>query len=104
MQQVKPITDPIYVEREYKGMDKFFIQFLHDKKDLPFIYLTLKITFIMIPVAVLLYMPFVYERPWIWWTLSVFYFYLNTFAYKGPFGLMLHCTSHRTWFKKKYGI
>ncbi len=102
MQQIKPITDPIYQETEYKGMDKFFIKFLHDKKDLPFIYLTLKITFIMLPVAVLLYMPFV--PTWLWWVLSVFYFYLNTFVYKGPFGLMLHCTSHRTWFKKKYGI
>jgi len=104
MQEVKPNTDPTYQEREYKGMDKFFIQFLHDKKDLPFIYLTLKVTFIMIPAAVLLYLPIVNNIPWLWWALSVFYFYLNTFAYKGPFGLMLHCTSHRTWFKKKYGI
>jgi fatty acid desaturase len=102
MQQINPITDPTYQPREYKGLDKFFIQFLHDKRDLPFIYLTLKITFIMLPVAVLLYMPFV--PTWLWWVLSVFYFYLNTFVYKGPFGLMLHCTSHRTWFKKKYGI
>ncbi len=104
MQQINPITDPVYVEREYKGLDKFFIQFLHDKKDLPFIYLTLKITFIMLPVAVALYIPYINERPWLWWPLSVFYFYLNTFAFKGPFGLMLHCTSHRTWFKKKYSI
>ena len=102
MQLVKPITDPTYQEREYSSLDKFFIKLIHDKKDLPFVYLTIKISVLMIPVGLLLYMPFV--PTWLWWILSVFYFYLNTFVFKGPFGLMLHCTSHRTFFKKKYSF
>jgi hypothetical protein len=33
---------------------------------------------------------------------AVAYTYFNNFVFKGPFGLMLHCTSHRPFFKKKY--
>lgn len=55
----------------------------------------------MVPVAVLLYMPI---AAWLWWGISLLYFFLNNFVYKGPFGLMLHCTSHRPWFKKEFGM
>ena len=41
---------------------------------------------------------------WAFWVLAVVYFFLNNFVYKGPFGLMLHCTSHRPWFKKEYSL
>jgi fatty acid desaturase len=54
----------------------------------------------MIPLGILLYFPFV--TGWVWWAVALAYFYFNNFAYKGPFGLMLHCTSHRPWFKSKY--
>lgn len=102
MQQVSPITDPIFTERSYSSIDRFFLRFLHDKRDLPFVYLTLKITFLMIPLGVFLYFPVI--DGWLWWLVAIFYMYLNNFVFKGPFGLMLHCTSHRTFFKKKYQV
>jgi len=35
---------------------------------------------------------------------AVAYQFLNNFTFKGPFGLMLHCTSHRPLFRKEYGF
>lgn len=52
--------------------------------------------------GILLYMPFI--QGWVWWLLALIYFGLNNFVFKGTFGLMLHCTSHRTFFKKKYNF
>src|SRR5690606_31748064 len=80
---------------------RFFLRFIRDERDLPFVYLTLQISFTLIPLAVLLYMPFV--KGWGWVAAAVAYQFLNNFAFKGPFGLMLHCTSHRVLFKKEYG-
>lgn len=102
MQILQNITDPIYNEKEYKGLDRFFLKFIHDKRDLPFVYLTLKITFLMLPLGIALYFPFINERWYLFTPIAVVFLYINNFVYKGSFGLMLHCTSHRTFFKKEY--
>jgi fatty acid desaturase len=102
MKNLQAITDPVYTPAPFNSTDKFFLKFLRDERDLPFVYLTIKITFTLIPLAVLLYLPFVHG--W-WWALAaVVYQYLNNITFKGPFGLMLHCTSHRAFFKKKYQV
>jgi fatty acid desaturase len=101
MKPLPVITDPVFNEAPaYSAMDKFWLKLIRDERDLPFVYLTLKITFVLVPLAVLLYMPFI--TSWIWWLVAAAYFYFNNFVFKGPFGLMLHCTSHRPWFKKEY--
>lgn len=103
MQVLNPITDPVYdPNRPLSSLDRFFISMINDKRDLPFVYLTIKITVLMMVTGILLYMPFV--QGWVWWVLAVAYFFMNNFVFKGSFGLMLHCTSHRTFFKKKYGL
>ncbi len=95
-------TDPEYVApAKRSAMDRFFLRLIRDERDLPFIYLGLLVTFTLVPMAVLLYLPFV--TGWVWWTIAVVYLYINNITYKGPFGLMLHCTTHRTFFKKEYG-
>ncbi len=103
MMQLAPNTDPVFVKpAAYSPADRFFLRLIRDERDLPFIYLALKITFTIIPLAVLLYMPFV--NGW-WFALAaVAYHFLNNVSFKGPFGLMLHCTSHRNLFKKEYGF
>ena len=103
MKALPVITDPIFVKPErYSAFDKFWLSMIRDERDLPFIYLTLKITLIMIPVGIVHY--FVPFGTLGFWALVLLYFYLNNFVFKGPFGLMLHCTSHRPWFKKEYKI
>lgn len=75
---------------------------LKDKRDLPFVYLTLKITFTMMPLGILLFFPAI--KGWLWLFCALAFTYLNTFTFKGPFGLMLHCTSHRAFFKRQYNF
>lgn len=101
MKQLNSITDPVYTRPERVGaFDKFLLRFIRDERDLPFAHLTLQITFTLIPLAIALYL--VPAGGWVWWLLALAYFYLNNITFKGPFGLMLHCTSHRKFFKKEY--
>lgn len=101
MQNLEVLSDPVYIEGKKIGFaDSFFVQWVNDKRDLPFVYLTLKIFFTMLPVGLLLYIPSL--PSWGFALLAALYFYLNNFVFKGPFGLMLHCTSHRSLYKKKY--
>lgn len=95
-------TDPETSRPVKTRLDRFFAGLLNDERDLPFIYLGLRVTFTLIPLAVLLYMPFV--PTWLWWIIAVVYLFINNITYKGPFGLMLHCTTHRRFFKKKYEV
>lgn len=97
-----PINDPIFKsgDQSYNSFDRFWISKIEDERDLPFIYLTLKITLTMLPIGIVLYLPFVTGV--FWWIAAGVYFSLNNFIFKGPFGLMLHCTSHRPFFKKRY--
>ncbi|MBS1573695.1 MAG: fatty acid desaturase [Bacteroidetes bacterium] len=97
------ITDPVYVKPvRYSAIDKFFLKRMRDERDLPFIHLSLYISLTLIPLAVILYLPFV--SGWYWALAAIAYQYFNNIVFKGPFGLMLHCTSHRLLFQKKYGL
>jgi hypothetical protein len=92
------LHDPVFnPSTRYSSFDKLWLKRLNDERDLPFVYLTIQITVFMLPAGILLFMPFVTGI--LWWCLAAFYFILNNFVFKGPFGLMLHCTSHRPWFK-----
>src|SRR4051812_256053 len=102
MRVLSTITDPVFVKpASYTALDRFLLRAIRDERDLPFVHLTIKITVTLLPLAILLYMPFV--DGWLWAVIAIAYQYLNNFSYKGPFGLMLHCTSHRQLFKKEYG-
>lgn len=101
MRTLGTITDPTYATPAQHGtVDRFFLKLIRDERDLPFIHLSIKITASLLPLGVLLYMPFV-QGGW-WWLAAVAYQYLNNIVFKGPFGLMLHCTSHRPLFRKEY--
>src|SRR5204862_2600475 len=99
MRVLPVITDPGFVKPENRSsLDRFFIKLLRDERDLPFVHLSLQITFSLLPLAVILYLPVV--GGWYWAIAAIAYQYLNNFVFKGSFGLMLHCTSHRILFKK----
>lgn len=94
-------TDPVYTKPDrYSALDLFFLRLIRDPRDLPFPYLSLKVFLTLVPMAVLLYLPGV--PGWLWWTVAVVYFYVNNVTYKGPFGLMLHCTTHRPLYKAEH--
>jgi hypothetical protein len=92
------LTDPVHrPEAEVRPWERRVLPLLNDARDLPFVRLSLKLLCINVPLAVLLYVPGVYH----WW-LAVPYFLLNSLVFLGPFILMLHNTSHRTLFKRRY--
>lgn len=92
------ITDPTYVEKgNTSSLEQFLLKFVNDKRDLPFIYLSLKISAIFIPFALFLFFA---EN--IHWTVYIAYLALNLFVFLGPYVLMLHNTCHRKLFKKEY--
>ena len=57
MLQFTTQTDPETSRPVTTSLDRFFVSLLNDPRDLPFIYLGLRVTFTLIPMAVLLYMP-----------------------------------------------
>lgn len=100
MRVLTAIHDPVFVPRLYSRFDQFLLRFIKDERDLPFVHLCLRITLTLIPLSILLYMPFV--TGWVWWAVAGVHFFLNNVAFKGPYGLMLHCTCHRPLFRKEY--
>jgi len=101
MKYLTASTDPVYTAVENPSrLDSFFLKYIQDKRDLPFVYLTLKISVTLLPLAVLLFVPAV--AGWLWWAVLALYLGLSNARFRGPYGLMQHCTSHRVFFKKKY--
>lgn len=94
------INDPTYSEKQKTSIfDAFFLKFLNDKRDLPFIYLSLKISFIIVPSAIYLFL-----HKGAHWAFSLVYLALVLVVFLGPYILMLHNTCHRKLFKKKYAF
>lgn len=92
------LDDPRYDRsKEPSKLDAFFIQYLRDKRDLPFIYTALKQSAVVFPFAVLLFWPGMFR----WWLAAIYLVYVLGLNL-GPFILMLHNTSHRTLFKRQY--
>jgi hypothetical protein len=102
MKAFADLTDPEYHQSVTPArLHRWVRRYLQDERDLPFAYLLLQLSGTMLPLAVLLFVPAL--RGPAWWAVAMFYTGLSTLRFKGPFGLMLHCTSHRVLFKKKYG-
>jgi hypothetical protein len=95
-------TDPVYTRPTTQSyLDNWLLRYLQDPRDLPFAHLMLKIAATMLPLAVALFVPALHSA-W-WWAVFGLFFYFSNARFKGPFGLMLHCTSHRVLFKKQHG-
>lgn len=94
------LTDPRYDDSKEPGpLDRFFLRYIRDKRDLPFIYLTLTASAVLFPFAVYLFLPGNFR----WW-LAAIYLVVTFVFFFGPFILMLHNTSHRTLFKREYRL
>jgi len=101
MKTLTTITDPIYIPKEkYNWFEKFWLRLINDPRDFPFIYLLTSIHVLVLPAAVILYTSLL--QGWYWWLVFIPYFYVSQLYFKGRFGLMLHCISHRKLFKKGY--
>jgi hypothetical protein len=93
------LEDPRYEKRSLNFLDRFFLKYIRDERDLPFIYLTLIGSLVFFPFAVYLFLP----GNFTWW-LAAIYLATLIFGFLDRFILMLHNTSHRSLFKKEYGL
>lgn len=94
------LTDPMGLKKKKVNfIDQLFIPLINDKRDMGFIYLSLKITFIIIPAAALLFIV-----PNLYWAWYVGYLLVLLIIFLGPYVLMLHNVCHRKLFKKKFNI
>lgn len=101
MRTLAAIHDPVYHEPpSFTVYERFWLRYINDKRDLPFIHLLTGIHLFVIPVAILLYTPLL--QGWQWWLAYIPYFYVSQMYFKGRFGLMLHCIVHRRLFKKEF--
>lgn len=103
MVEFTEITDPTFDEnKKFSALDQFFLKFINDKRDLPFIYLSLKITFLLTPGFVILMSNLL--QGWQWWAAAVVYLLVMLAYLMPPFTLMLHNTSHNAFYKKEVGF
>lgn len=101
MKTLSPITDPQYVPKtEYTAYEKFWLNYLRDPRDLPFVHLLTKIHLVVFPWAFIMFTPLL-QGIW-WWLAFIPYAYVAQSYFKGRFGLMFHCICHRPMFKKGY--
>ncbi|MEO1260168.1 MAG: fatty acid desaturase [Bacteroidota bacterium] len=97
MRPLQTITDPTYQPKSHNAVDRFFLKYIKDERDLPFNYLILKIMFTVIPLAVALF----FVEGVTWWILGGLFLFFQLY-FMGPFILMLHNTSHNTFFKTQH--
>ena len=99
MRALPIITDPVFAKPvQYTRYERFWLKYINDERDLPFIHMLTGIHLLVIPIAVILFTSLLSGGAW--WLLYIPYFYISQLYYKGRFGLMLHCISHRKLFKK----
>ena len=94
------LTDPEYTKPASHGaVERFFLRFIRDERDLPFVWLTLGMTFIQLPFAIAMFVPGVFR----WWMAPI---YLAIFygLFADRYILMLHNTSHRPLWKREYNF
>lgn len=91
------LTDPRHEARPASWIDRLALRFINDERDLPFVRLSLAMSLVMMPFAVVLYLP----GQFTWWLAAV-YLALNFGLFFDRYILMLHNTSHRSLFKRRY--
>lgn len=96
-------TDPRYDDKQtFTKLDQFLISFINDKRDLPFVYLSFKITLFAVPFVALLFSNF--WSGFGWWIAASIYLLTMLLYFMPSFTLMLHNTSHNVLYKKEYGF
>jgi fatty acid desaturase len=91
------VSDPAYAPQKSSGIGERLVgEFINDQRDLPFIKLMVVQSVTVIPTAVALFMPGSF-RGWLAGVHVALVIY-----FMGPFVLMLHNTSHRKLFKRRW--
>jgi hypothetical protein len=104
------LTDPTFTPIARRGaLERLFLHFIRDERDLPFVWLTLGMTFVLIPAMLAqgwLELGGYALMPWLPspWLLSVAYWAVLYGFFADRYILMLHCTSHKPLWKREYKL
>ncbi|MCS6858282.1 MAG: fatty acid desaturase [Sandaracinaceae bacterium] len=100
MAALPEIRDPVFVPgKAYGLLERVALRLIRDERDLPFVKLSIAMTLVLIPLAVLLYWPGVFR----WWMAPIYWGVLYGF-FADRYILMLHNTSHRPLWKREYSF
>lgn len=92
-------TDPKWVPKErYSLLEKLFLPFMRDERDLIFINVGAVMTATVVPLAALMF----FLPPWAVALAALPYIGFVFLNFGGRYGLMLHATGHRMIFKREY--
>lgn len=97
MKPLPAITDPTHQEKNEHAFDRFFLKYIKDERDLPFVFLIMKIMLLVVPLALALF----FVEGTTWWMLGGLFLVFQLY-FMGPFTLMLHNTSHNVFFNIQY--
>jgi hypothetical protein len=93
MQSVQPLASP------QSTLDAWLAGFINDPRDVPFVRLSLMVTFTTVPFAIALFVKGVFS-----WPLAAAYTLMNVSLFLDRFILMLHNTSHRPLYRRRYRL
>jgi len=103
MKQLGALTDPVYLQpAKFSRYERFWLSYINDKRDLPFIHLLTWIHLSVVPLGILLFFP-LFRDGW-WWAVYGIWFFIGHIRLRGPFGLMIHNITHRRLFRKRYRL
>ncbi len=74
------LTDPVHTPKPLSFVERFVMRFINDERDLPFVFLALTQTLIVIPAAVTLFVLPVFH----WWY-AVPYWLVTLAWFLGPY-------------------
>ena len=93
------ITDPMVENQSAPGaIGRFVAKGLRNEGDLAFVKLAALMTALFVPLAAVMFIPGWFR----WWQVGVYWVLYLWFL--GPFVLMLHNTSHRVLFARKFSL
>lgn len=98
MARAVQLSDPTFTPKARRNAaERLVLRLINDERDLPFVWLSLRMTLVILPAAALLYWPGMFR----WWMAPIYW--VGLFGlFVGPYVLMLHNTSHRRLFKRRY--
>ncbi len=93
------VHDPTYTPQEAPGVvERLAWRFIDDRRDVPFVRLMVLLSVVIVPTGLALFWP----GPFRWWLAAAHLALVLYFL--GPFVLMLHNTSHRRLFNRKWSF
>jgi fatty acid desaturase len=93
------LSDPTFTPKAQRNaVERLALELINDERDLPFVWLSVAMTAVLVPLTALMY-----AGVFPWWLAPIYWAVLFGLFFD-RYILMLHNTSHRRLFKRKYRL